>query len=102
MTNSANKNGALGGRLLLRLFLWCVLVPVSVTIIPIVLVGMFIVAARWVIYFIAGLVLMAFALGSKDYVNWFWLAFFIPFFVGGLIDGIAIRIVDRWPASTPA
>jgi hypothetical protein len=76
-----------------RFALWGVVVPIAF---PIVLAGMFLVAARWVIYFLAGVLLMVWALGSKDYMNWFWLAFVIPFFVGGLLDGIAVLVVERW------
>lgn len=82
-----------------RVVLWGVLVPLAV---PVVLVGMFVVAARWLIYFLAGIVLMAYALGSKQYMNYFWLAFALPFFVGGLIDGVALLIAERLPERAPA
>lgn len=83
---------ALIARFSYRLVLWGIVVPVAI---PIVLVFLFVVVARWVIYFLAALLFMGIALGSKQYANYFWLAFFIPFFVGGLLDGIAILMADR-------
>jgi hypothetical protein len=35
------------------------------------------------------------ALGSKQYASYFALAFLLPFFVGGLLDGIAMLIAER-------
>jgi hypothetical protein len=55
--------------------------------VPFLLLFAFLVAARWLIWFCAGLLLMVYALGSDHYVRWFWLAFLIPLFVGGLVDG---------------
>lgn len=82
-----------------RIILWFVLVPIAI---PIVLLGMFLVSARWVIYFFAALLLMIMALGSKQYANHFWLAFFVPFFVGGLLEGVVMLIAERMREGQPA
>ncbi len=72
------------------------LVVVAILAVPVILSVTFLVAARWLIYFLAGLLLMILALGSRDYVGWFWLAFLIPQFIGGLIDGaVALATSNR-------
>ena len=57
-----------------------------------ILLGMFVYAARWLGYFGVALLAMVWALGSKQYVNYFPLAFLAPLFVGGLIDWILLLI----------
>ena len=89
MSNQVGRNGAL---LAWRILLWGGAVPLAI---PVVVLVMFLIAARWVIYFLTAVFLMVLALGSKDYVNYFWLAFFIPFFVGGLLDGIVLVALKR-------
>jgi glucan phosphoethanolaminetransferase (alkaline phosphatase superfamily) len=89
MRKVVNQFGVLVGRIVL----WGVVFPIAFLI---VLAGMFLVAARWLIYFLAAVLLMVVALGSKEYMNYFWLAFLIPFFVGGLLDGMVLLIAERW------
>ena len=60
---------------------------VALAAVPFMLAFTFLIAARWLIWFAAGLLLMVYALGSAEYARWFWLAFLIPMFVGGLVDG---------------
>jgi len=61
----------------------------------VILSGMFLYAARWLVYFGAALLAMVYALGSKQYIHYFPLAFLAPLFVGGLIDGIILLIAER-------
>lgn len=63
----------------------------------VILSGMFLYAARWLVYFSAALLAMVYALGSEQHVHYFPLAFLAPLFVGGLIDGIILLIAERLP-----
>lgn len=63
---------------------------VALAAVPFLLLFTFVIAARWLIWFAAGLLLMVYALGSAEYARWFWLAFLIPMFVGGLVDGVFV------------
>ena len=68
---------------------------VALAAVPFLLLFTFLIAARWLIWFAAGLLLMVYALGSAEYARWFWLAFLIPMFVGGLVDGVFIIAAER-------
>ena len=75
-----------------RVAIWIV----ALAAVPFLLLFTFLIAARWLIWFAAGLLLMIYALGSAEYARWFWLAFLIPMFVGGLVDGaIALAAEGR-------
>jgi hypothetical protein len=41
------------------------------------------------------------ALGSKQYASYFALAFLLPFFVGGLLDGVVILITEHLRKNQP-
>jgi len=62
-----------------------------------ILLGIFVYAARWFGYFGVALLAMVWALGSKQYVNYFPLAFLAPLFAGGLIDGLILLIAEPPP-----
>jgi hypothetical protein len=95
MSNLARQFGLAG----LRLVLWGIVVPLAV---PLVFAAMILVAARWLIYCLVGVLAMVWALGTKEYAHVFWLAFFLPFFLGGLIDALAARVIERQASSAAA
>ena len=66
----------------------------AVVAVPFLLLFTFLFAARWLIWFFAGLLFMVYVLGSVQYARWFWLAFLIPLFVGGLVDGAIAIAAD--------
>jgi hypothetical protein len=80
------------GRLPLRMALWLVVVPTATAI---VLMVLFLVAVRRIVYCLVGVVLMISAVESERYDDWFRLAFALPFFFGGVIDEIGRKVICR-------